>query len=139
MHEVSILIIDDNQVDCYLLERELEATSFNLVISKKYNGLEAFEYFKKHQECEQPEDGYPPHVIFLDVNMPLMNGFEFLEKFSELRESPILSSTVIMMFTSSNNPKDVETALKYKFVDSYLVKGEYSIEHIEDVIRKLVV
>jgi len=139
MKNISVLIVDDSEMDCYLLERELLDTDYDIAITKKENGEAAYEFFREHEKTRlEFGEGFPPIVVFLDVNMPLMGGIEFLEKYSKLREeNPMLQSSVVMMFTSSKNPKDIAASLEYDFVKGFLVKGEYSAEELEQVISKL--
>ncbi len=139
MKEISVMIVDDSEIDCYLLERELESTKYDVFFTQKHNGLRAVEFFEQYEEnIRLLGDKFPPLIIFLDVNMPLMDGLGFLEKYSELRSNALLQSSVVMMFTSSKNPKDIQSSLEYDFVNGYIVKGEYTAEGLEEVIDKLV-
>ena len=76
-------------------------------------------------------------MIFLDINMPNIGGFEFLVKFAELRNRLALKSCVIMMYSSSERPEDKEKASSFDFVKDYLVKGEMDIEDLKDKIERL--
>lgn len=130
-----ILIVDDNELDRYLLKRKLKDTELRLNIVEKTNGQAALEYISQHEELREQEPGlYPPLVIFLDINMPRMNGFEFLSGFSGVREdAPVLfKSSIIMMFTSSGNDRDRERALSFDFVKDYLVKGAFTSDELRD-------
>ena len=130
--KLNTLIVDDNEVDRYLLKRWLKACSFEAVVSEAVNGENAIEYFHRHQET--PTDGYPPAIIFLDINMPRVNGFEFLEEFARIREQQNLSSTVVVMFSSSPRQDDKDQAFAFDFVDRFLVKGEFTTQDIEQIV-----
>jgi len=139
MKKFSALIIDDNEIDCYLLERELEETDYDIRIFKKSDGVEALEFLQNY-ELNKIEfgDEFPPLIIFLDINMPLMDGLEFLQAYSQVRiENQLLKSTIVMMFTSSKNPKDIQGSLDYDFVSGYLVKGEYTADKLKGFIGSI--
>lgn len=138
MNKIPVLIIDDNELDCYLLERELMQTSYQFSIEKQHDGKSALDYFNHYIElANQAKDineEFPPLIIFLDVNMPIMNGLEFLEHYQALCSHSLLASTVIMMFTSSKNPSDVENSQNYDFVEGYLIKGEFNTQQLESLV-----
>lgn len=75
-------------------------------------------------------DEYPPLIVFLDVNMPKLNGFQFLEGFEKARAKHDLSAVVVMMFSTSSSQEDKELALNYEYVKDYLVKGDFSSEKL---------
>lgn len=86
---------------------------------------EALDFFKQLQE----DDGSFPEVIFLDINMPRVNGWDFLEKYGELN---IVSDTKVVMLTSSLNPEDKERADNNPLVDTYLSKP-LSVIHLNEI------
>ncbi|MEL6532541.1 MAG: response regulator, partial [Pseudomonadota bacterium] len=67
------------------------------------------------------------------INMPRVNGFEFLEKFNAIRNDE-LGETVVVMFTSSPRDDDARRALAWDFVDGYLVKGDFATDDLQVVI-----
>lgn len=140
MKRVSILIVDDNDIDCYLLKRELEELDYEIVTIVKHDGKDAIAFFEQYEEQKKLLKGdFPPLLVFLDINMPLMNGLDFLQAYDKLRhENSELKSTIIMMFTSSKNPKDIQSSLGYSFVSGYLVKGEYTSVELKGIIEKLI-
>ena len=99
-----ILLVDDDEITCYLEKSLLEDLEVAEEITYVHGGYEALEYIEK---CLQ--DGDYPDIIFLDINMPGMDGFEFLEKLDSLG-SPEIRKLNIVMLTSSVNMKDVQKA-----------------------------
>ncbi len=122
--EVPTLVIDDSDIDQYLIKRQLTESKFASRVFSKFNGQEALEFLSDYAANKiQYKDDYPPSVILLDINMPLMNGFEFLEKFKKLREEHDYCSTSIIVFlTSSSDEKDINQATQYDFVKGYIHK-----------------
>ncbi len=109
MHHKVILIIDDSESDQFITKHSLEKT---------YDGIEVHSAFDGQEALDILDQGtVNPDVIFLDINMPGMNGFKFLEQYSIQYGSP-----VIVMLTSSDQDQDIEYAKQYKCVVKYCVK-----------------
>lgn len=140
MKKIAVLIVDDNEDDRYLLKRELSKTNLNIEVFEESDGEDALTFFEKNNTMREKYPGiYPPLVIFLDINMPIVDGFSFLEAFTVLREKLNLYSSVVMMFSSSARPSDVEKALSYDFVSDYLTKGAFDIDALASKIKTLAV
>ncbi len=132
----SILIVDDNHDDRYLLKRLIKKANVTEQIYESENGREGIDFLAQYGEksVNQPE-GYPPVLIFLDINMPIMGGFEFLDEFSKLLvENENLKSTVLTMFTSSENEAEKQRALSYEMVKGYMVKMPRSSSELSDLL-----
>ena len=108
-------------------------------IFEAYDGSTALEYFKAWEENKRLHgDKFPPLVLFLDINMPRVDGFGFLEKFKELRTHAEARAIVVMMFTSSGQPEDKEKAFKYPFVKDFIVKGKSNSEVLKEKILSII-
>ncbi|MGH1362417.1 MAG: response regulator [Calditrichia bacterium] len=131
----SILIIDDNDADIYISQYYLERSEFFNHIYSASDGQEAWELFEDFPppKASHPK-GFPPQIILLDINMPLMNGFDFLEKLTDkkLNEEPL----IVIMLTSSNNDLDKKKAKKFPMVKDYFVKP-LKEEGVEKLIKML--
>jgi CheY-like chemotaxis protein len=97
----SILCVDDDEDDASLLESAVATLHEGLVFVKCYGGKEALDFLK--------ETATLPNIILLDVNMPLMNGFECL---SHIRGNNRFDGIPVIMLSTSARPKDVEAALE---------------------------
>lgn len=114
----SILLIDDD-VDCNFFHQRLIHKMDcveNIYIAK--NGKEAIELLNKEDNGKYLN----PDIIFLDINMPIMNGWEFIEEYKNLKEEQ-KAKVVLMMLTTSLNESDIEKAKKYKDIKGY--KNKY--------------
>ena len=134
----SILIIDDNEVDRYLLKRMLNNTNLDAVIFEKRNGAEAIEFLRNYDANRKlyPDD-FPPFLFFLDINMPIMNGWDFLAEFAKLRKSTNLNSATIVMLSSSNSEEEYEKAKQFDFVSNYIVKGQHTTNDLVNMIASI--
>ena len=121
----TILLVDDNETDQFLHEVVVEKFDPSIRILKAYDGHEALEKITAF-------DG-KIDVIFLDINMPGMNGFEFLGEYNK-RPSP---SSVVVMLSSSKQESDKEKALAYDFVKEYVAKP-LAIQNLENLSQNLV-
>ena len=136
MSEFAVLIVDDDQQDRYLLRRQLKEASLDIDIFEMDHGKSALDFFNDYHENKRKyANKYPPLIIFLDINMPLINGHEFLAGYAKLRDKYKLDSTIIMMFTSSILKEDKDKALEYDFVVDYLVKGEFDSDELKEKIK----
>ena len=124
MTEYSLMIVDDDEVDRYSLKRLLRSCGINAEVHEASDGLAAIKYLEK-RESDHPQSclAFPPILVFVDINMPRMNGFEFLDAFSKLRDKNLVLETVVfLMITSSENEDDKEQVAKYEFVKGYITK-----------------
>lgn len=137
MKRVNALIVDDNELDRYILRRQLKGFGVESIIEKD-DGSTALEFLKDYDKNAQlhPDD-FPPVILFLDINMPKVNGFDFLEEFQVMRARHELASIVVCMYSSSERQEDKERVLNFDFIHSFIVKGELSSECIEKIIKSL--
>jgi CheY-like chemotaxis protein len=116
-----VLLVDDDYTSNFLSQIIIESTQFANHIHLSQNGAEALEFLQERfYKQADVEEATCPEYIFLDINMPVMDGFEFLDEFEKL---PLVrkSNISIVMLTSSHNKKDMERAKRYN-VAGYLAK-----------------
>ncbi len=111
------LLIDDNDIDNYISKTIITKSNKANKISTRNSAVEALKYLETLKN--NPEEF--PDAIFLDIRMPEMDGFGFLDAYTQLPE--ILNKQCdIYMLTSSNDKGDIERALHYPFVKKYFNK-----------------
>lgn len=123
------MLVDDNPDDNFFHEREIKQTSPEILVITRNAGAKALEYLKM-QNHETPQ----PKLIFLDINMPGMNGWEFLEEYGRL-DKEIQSRARIIMLTTSENPDDLAKAKECAFVSDYRSKP-LTEEIMKDIMNK---
>ncbi len=116
---MKFLLIDDNQIDILIHNKVLKRINQNYKIVSKYSASEALEHLKEMIHVNNFEQW--PDCILLDLNMPLMDGFDFMAELSKI-PGDIISNTTIYVVTSSMNPKDKEKSFQYKNVKSFIEK-----------------
>lgn len=125
-----IMLIDDNKVDNFFHERVIKKNNTAKEIIIKESAEEALEYL-----CKRKETGnIRPDVIFLDINMPGMNGWEFIEEYRKLDEE-LQCGMVVVMLTTSENPDDVEKARIQGILADFKTKP-LTKEMLDEVIGK---
>lgn len=116
----SVMLIDDNEIDNLINQKMVEAASITQHIYIHTGARSAIEFLRNIEKLELA-DQVLPDIIFLDIDMPLMDGFQFLDEFEKLKESTKTKCRIIML-TSSINPQDVNRSKKYANVKLYLNK-----------------
>ena len=112
-----ILCVDDDPITLMLYKMVIaKATLAETVIVAK-NGQEALEYY----ENSENENSYH-ELIFLDLNMPIMGGWEFLDNFTEKRFYPINENTKIIVLSSTIDPRDIEKVKNYPMILDFISK-----------------
>lgn len=109
---MNVLVIEDDDVDVIGVKRAFRDVKLSNPIIVASNGREALKKLRAGEVAK-------PYMVLLDLNMPLMNGFEFLE---ELRADKDLKDTIIFVLSTSNDIRDQKRAYDHN-IAGYIVKS----------------
>jgi CheY-like chemotaxis protein len=115
MEIAHILLVEDNEGDILLTKEAFEESKVNTKISVARNGREALDFLYKKGEYANEDT---PDLILLDINIPIFNGHEVLER---IKNDSALKTIPVIMLTTSSNQKDVEKAYR-NHCNSFLKK-----------------
>ncbi|GAC22694.1 response regulator receiver protein [Paraglaciecola mesophila KMM 241] len=122
MKKPSILIVDDSEIEQFLLKNMIEKYDTEIAIHQAYDGEEALSILEGLAT--------PPTLILLDINMPGMNGHEFLDNY-ELQQN---HCDTIVMLSSSEEASDIQRSLSHTCVKRYVSKP-LVIEDLEFMVK----
>lgn len=113
----SIYIIDDDKLFVFLTKKSIEETLVNTQIKEFGNGQSAIDFIK--EIADKPD--LLPDIIFLDLSMPIMDGWEFLNEYIAL-EPAMKKKIKLYIFSSSISPHDIERANSIGSVTDFIIK-----------------
>ena len=120
------MLVDDNPHDNFFHEREISKTRLgNITVVTEQSVHEALEYLKLDQD-----ETLHPDLIFLDINMPGLDGWDFLDEYGKLDKDQ-QSKAIIMMLTTSENEKEITRANANKSVSDFITKPLTKAKMIE--------
>ncbi len=126
MSQISVLVVDDNETDRYIIKRVLTRSGAVANIEECTDGSKALDFIQTADEFEARLGPHPPRtLVLLDINMPVMSGFEMLQSINDRcanGELDIENSCIVTMLTSSNHSGDREKAMAYDCVADYIEK-----------------
>ncbi|PQJ74893.1 response regulator [Polaribacter gangjinensis] len=127
--QAHILLVEDNEGDILLTTEAFEESNINPKISVARNGQEALDFLYKTGDFINAEK---PDLILLDINMPILNGHEVLEK---IKNDSHLKKIPVIMLTTSSNQQDIDRAYK-NHANSYITKP-IEIQDFLETIQKI--
>jgi len=112
-----VMLVDDNELDNFINKKLVEADSFAGATTIHTSAQSALDYLKSNSN----DNSQTPDLIFLDIMMPEMDGFGFLDAFDKLPDS-VKSKCRIVMLSTSDSFKDLNRANQNKYVKRFLNK-----------------
>jgi CheY-like chemotaxis protein len=123
-----VLLVEDDPITVLVCERIIKLTDFAEEVVSVNNGQEALDFFADGSNNTQQDI---PEIIFLDINMPIMNGWEFLDEFSQVKSS-LNKTPLIYILSSTVDPEDEKKGLSYTYVKNFLSKP-LTKEHLDEI------
>ncbi len=124
-NEITLLLIEDDDIDAMSIRRALGKANIGNNLIRACDGLEALEMLRS--------DKVPsPYIILLDLQMPRLNGLEFLK---EIRKDPKLDKSVVFVLTTSKDDEDIAASYK-NYIAGYFVKDQVGEEFL-DIVKML--
>ena len=123
------VLIDDSDIDLFIQRRFLEVYNFSRELVTYKSAEEALDWLSRVNGSR------PPDVIFLDLNMPNVDGFGFLEGFKGLPEK-VREKSRIVVLTSSNSQKDRDQVFSHQNVIQFITKPlkQADIEELKKIV-----
>jgi CheY-like chemotaxis protein len=122
---INILIVDDDKDDAAFLTEGIANIISSFQVHHAANGIECLQYIV---------DNEPPELIFLDINMPKMNGLDALKS---IKKDHYLKGTHVVIFTTSANPEDIDAC--YRLDAKYYIIKPVSLSAMTNVLEQMFV
>lgn len=114
-----VLCVDDDPITLMLCKKVIMKANLSKAIDSAMNGEDALGYFAGLLQEKNPNY---PQLIFLDLNMPVMNGWEFLDHFEEEGYLAHFPQTKVIVLSSTIDPEDIDKSKQYPMVIEFLSK-----------------
>ncbi len=114
--KLHFIVIDDSKLDCFIAEKIIQNTGKSDSIKSFMMAEEALNYIRDNHEEEDKT------IILVDIQMPIMNGFEFLEAFEKVLQPENRRNYKVHLLSSSINESDKQKAKGFKSVNSFISK-----------------
>ncbi len=119
-------MVDDEEASNFLNQIVIRQSKLASEVVAYQKAKDALDYIS-----EQQKNGDSPDLVFLDINMPLMNGWEFVDEYAKIASN---SNTKIIMLTSSINPNDQERAAKTDHISGFRSKP-LTVEMLDEIVN----
>lgn len=117
MKPMNVFIVDDDKLFVFLTKKTINATKIVTKINEFTDGQEAIDYLKKNAA----DVDMLPDIILLDLSMPIMDGWEFVEEYKSIK--PLINKDIkLYIFSSSISPHDLERAKNIPLVTDFIIK-----------------
>jgi CheY-like chemotaxis protein len=114
----SLLIVEDSNEDFEAFQRFLQQSPLSISVQRCVNGDQALAFLYQTGKYTDSKSSPRPGIIVLDLNLPGTDGREVLR---QIKQDDNLKTIPVIVFTTSNNPKDIEVCYQYG-VNSYIIK-----------------
>jgi CheY-like chemotaxis protein len=132
MHDFAILYAEDEENDVHFLKRAFVAAGITNVLKVVPDGQQAIDYLSGEKQFFDRQEFPIPIMVLLDLKLPHRSGFEVLKW---IREDPKFGNLLILIYSSSNQPRDIEKAYKLG-ANGYLVK-QGNPDQLASIVRSI--
>lgn len=126
---INLLLVDDDVINVYLIKKIVERTGYNVITTSKANGEEAIAYL--YNVIKNNETF--PNLILVDINMPILNGWEFIEEYQKMNTTYKPS---MYMLSSSIFDTDIEKSKLYDTVKGFISKP-LGVDYLKNLFETL--
>ena len=126
-HKLNLLVIDDDDINIFIIKKIVEKTGFDIDMVARNNGQQAIDYINDTIAQNNPL----PQLVLIDINMPVMNGWEFIEAYEMLN---IEQKVDMYILSSSVYENDIEKTKSYKAVKGFISKP-LSMERLTELVK----
>ena len=127
--DIRVALVDDDSSYQFLTSRTIKSIGNTNDILQFYDGLEAIQYLSQHAK-----DAFRlPDLLLLDINMPLLDGWMFLEEYSSIKDTMVKDINIFMV-SSSIDSKDIDRARHNENIADYLMKP-VSVEKFREILE----
>lgn len=130
-----VLLVDDDEITCFINKSILEEMDVADHIECFFNGEQAINYIRENYS-DFTKSEHKSDLLFLDLNMPVMNGFEFLEEFQKFDEIDKRKFTIVIL-SSSANLKDTKQLRSYKNLVHTQLTKPLQVEKVNGIIEAI--
>lgn len=126
----TVMLVDDNDTDNFISKRIIEITNFAQNVVVKNSGKSALEYLEAYKDSLDEI----PDIIFLDINMPIVDGFVFLYEYEKFSNT-IKDRCRVIILSSSDNKRDIDKIVNNDYVIKFVTKPltEKTLDEILDL------
>lgn len=128
-NKINLLVIDDDDINIFIIKKIVEKTELAINMVSKSNGQQAIDYIKETTDSAAQF----PHLMLIDINMPIMNGWEFVEAYQMLN---IQHNVDMYILSSSVYENDIEKTKSYTSVKGFISKP-LSIERLKELVTSI--
>ena len=128
----TVMLVDDNDTDNFIHKRVIELTKFSKNIIVKNSGKSAVEYLDSNKNNIE----LLPDIIFLDINMPIVDGFVFLFEYENFPED-LKNKCKIVILSSSDSKRDIDRIVDNEYVINFITKplSDDSLEKLKKFLK----
>lgn len=130
-NKLNLLVIDDDDINIFIIKKIVEKTGYPIDMVAKSNGQQAIDYLKE----AIIQNKTMPQLVLIDINMPVMNGWEFIEAYETLQMEQKVDMYIL---SSSVYENDIERTKSYKAVKGFISKP-LSMERLTELVKAVMI